>query len=195
MSSDRAAALPSLKGFSMSLTSKTYSSPFNPAVARMCGFSGLNCNALIAPVCLFVCEMRASDAPASSFAASYSSREPFSRAPAMTPLGWLESAGPQAMSKNLSQCQFSVSPQFRIQMGSHVYLDSVEMLVSGCSSNPCCVSSRQRSHSSNLLSSEKSASTAPARVPVTSKGFPGPGDQAKVAVRGTSRRRTMMAGV
>lgn len=98
ISSDRAATLPSLKGFSMSLTSKMYNSPLAPAVARICGFKGLNCNVFMAPVCLLVCEMRASEAPASSFSASQSSREPFSRAPAMIPLGWSESAGPQAMS-------------------------------------------------------------------------------------------------
>ena len=41
---------------------------------------------------------------------------------------------------------------------------------------------------------EKSASTAPARVPVAINGDAAPGDQAKVAVRGISRRRTMMTG-
>lgn len=74
-----------------------------------------------------------------------------------------------------------------------VYLASVVMLATGWSSRPCSWSSRARSHISSLLSSEKSPSTAPARVPVTSKGFPLPGDQVKAAVRGISRRRTMMA--
>lgn len=74
-----------------------------------------------------------------------------------------------------------------------IYLASVLMLATGCSSRPCCWSSRARSQSSSLLSPEKSTSTAPARVPVTKIGLPAPGDQAKEAVRGISRRRTMMA--
>lgn len=41
---------------------------------------------------------------------------------------------------------------------------------------------------------EKSASTAPARVPVAISGDAAPGDHAKVAVLGISLRRTMMMG-
>lgn len=75
------------------------------------------------------------------------------------------------------------------------YLDSVVMLTRGWSSMPWSWLSSERSHISSLLSSEKSASTAPAFVPVTTRGFPDPGDHAKVAVRGISRRRTMAAGL
>lgn len=75
------------------------------------------------------------------------------------------------------------------------YLESVVMLTTGWSSMPCSWLSRDRSQISSLLSSEKSASTAPAFVPVTIVGFPEPGDHAKVAVRGISRRRTMAAGL
>jgi hypothetical protein len=46
-----------------------------------------------------------------------------------------------------------------------------------------------------VVSLEKSASTAPALVPVASNGDCGPGDQAKAAVLGISRRRTMTGGV
>jgi hypothetical protein len=52
--------------------------------------------------------------------------------------------------------------------------------------------SRLRSQSSSLVSSEKSASTAPALVPVTTKGRFDPGDQAKAAVLGISRNRTIL---
>jgi len=51
-----------------------------------------------------------------------------------------------------------------------------------------------KSHNSNWVSLEKSASTAPALVPVAINGKAVPGDQANVAVRGISRRRTMMKG-
>lgn len=52
---------------------------------------------------------------------------------------------------------------------------------------------RLKSHSSSCVSLEKSASTAPARVPVARYGEPVPGDQANVAVLGISRNLTMMA--
>jgi len=70
------------------------------------------------------------------------------------------------------------------------YLDSVLTLIMGWSSRPCSTLSRLRSHSSSLVSSEKSASTAPDRVPVTTRGA-APCDQAKAAVRGISLSRTM----
>lgn len=53
--------------------------------------------------------------------------------------------------------------------------------------------SKPKFHNSKHVSLEKSASTAPARVPVAIKGDLGPGDQAKDAVRGISRRRTILA--
>jgi hypothetical protein len=62
----------------------------------------------------------------------------------------------------------------------------------GWSSTPCSRLSKLRSQSSNLVSSEKSASTAPALVPVTTKGISAPGDQAKAAVLGISRNRTIL---
>lgn len=52
---------------------------------------------------------------------------------------------------------------------------------------------RLKSHNSSCVSLEKSASTAPARVPVARYGEPVPGDQANVAVRGISRNLTMVA--
>lgn len=71
------------------------------------------------------------------------------------------------------------------------YLESVLILATGCSSTPCSKLSRFKSHSSNFVSSEKSASTAPALVPVTSMGSPVPGDHAKAAVLGISLNRTI----
>lgn len=68
------------------------------------------------------------------------------------------------------------------------------MVATGCSSTPCSALSRLSSQSSSVVSLEKSASTAPALVPVAINGEVGPGDQAKVAVRGISRRRTMAGG-
>lgn len=74
------------------------------------------------------------------------------------------------------------------------YLESVMMLANGCwSSRGCCWSSRPRSHNSSFVSPEKSASTAPARVPVTRKGLSAPGDQANAAVREISRSLTISA--
>ena len=69
------------------------------------------------------------------------------------------------------------------------------MLTSGWSSEPGVALSRSKSQSSSLVSSEKSASTAPALVPVITSGLPEPGDQANTAVRGISRNRTMASGV
>jgi hypothetical protein len=70
--------------------------------------------------------------------------------------------------------------------------ESVAILALGCSSWLPPVFSSPRSQSSKTVSLEKSASTAPARVPVAIKGRVEPGDQAKVAVLGISRRRTMV---
>lgn len=72
-------------------------------------------------------------------------------------------------------------------------LESVLILAIGWSSRPCSWVSRFKSQSSSFVSSEKSSSTAPARVPVTSSGLSVPDDQAKAAVRGISLSRTMFA--
>ncbi len=92
-----AAAVPRRKAVEVSLMSQTNSSPFAPAVASTCGLSGLNCRALIGPVCLTSRERRASS-PARSFAASHSWSEPSSIAPATTPRGWSSLGAPHAIS-------------------------------------------------------------------------------------------------
>lgn len=66
------------------------------------------------------------------------------------------------------------------------------MLAAGDRSPACAVPPRSRSHSSNCVSFEKSASTAPALVPVAINGAAAPVDHANVAVRGISRRRTIL---
>ena len=66
------------------------------------------------------------------------------------------------------------------------------MLAIGCSSRPCSELSKLRSQSSSFVSSEKSASTAPALVPVTTSGDNAPGLHAKAAVLGISRSRTIL---
>ena len=66
------------------------------------------------------------------------------------------------------------------------------MLAAGCSSTLRFEASKPRSHNSSWVSFEKSASTAPAFVPVAKKGESVPGDQANVAVRGISRSLTML---
>ncbi len=65
------------------------------------------------------------------------------------------------------------------------------MLPTGRRSPEAAALPKSRSHSSNWVSFEKSASTAPALVAVAISGGAGPVDQVKVAVRGISRRRTM----
>ena len=75
------------------------------------------------------------------------------------------------------------------------YPESVSILPAGCSSPPASPRSRAKSQSSRHVSLEKLASTAPARVPVATNGEAAPGDQAKVAVRGISLRRTMLKEV
>ena len=71
------------------------------------------------------------------------------------------------------------------------HLESTPILATGCSS-PAWLFPRSRSHSSNCVSFEKSASTAPAFVPVTIEGAVALGDHANVAVRGISRSRTIV---
>ncbi len=71
------------------------------------------------------------------------------------------------------------------------YRESVSMLAAGRSSLPCLTLSRSKFHSSSCVSFEKSASTAPALVPVAKNGEVVPGDQAKVAVLGISRSLTI----
>ncbi len=73
------------------------------------------------------------------------------------------------------------------------YLQSVLMLAMGWSSSPCSWSSKLKSHNSSFVSSEKSASTAPALVPVTTRGLSAPGLQAKAAVLGILRSPTILA--
>lgn len=110
-----------------------------------------------------------------------------SRAPAIMPLGCSSLGFAQAMSWNL---QHNQRKSMILHMRS-AYLESVTMLAVGCSSTPCSELSRLRSHKSSFVSSEKSASTAPALVPVTRRGCPEPGDHANAAVRGISRSLTM----
>ena len=66
------------------------------------------------------------------------------------------------------------------------------MLAAGWSSIPCSRLFKSRSHNSSWVSLEKSASTAPALVPVATNGAVAPGDHAKVAVRGISRSLTIL---
>ena len=72
------------------------------------------------------------------------------------------------------------------------YRESVTRLANGCASDPCPPLPESKSQISSLVSSEKSASTAPARVPVATSGFAIPFDQAKAAVRGISRTRPIV---
>lgn len=55
------------------------------------------------PLCFVVLEIWASLAPETSFSASHSCSEPFSRPPAMMPRGCVSSGGPHARSWNLQQ--------------------------------------------------------------------------------------------
>lgn len=72
------------------------------------------------------------------------------------------------------------------------YPESVVILPTGCSSSLASSRPSPRSQISRHVSFEKLTSTAPARVPVATNGEAGPGDQAKVAVRGISLSRTML---
>ena len=128
-------------------------------------------------------------APVRSFSASQSTNAPLSRAPAIIPLGYCSLGWLQAMSLNLRKYQ---SPVGSCTQSMRMYLDSTSTVATGSSSTPCSVSSNLSSQSSNCVSPEKSASTAPDFVPVAINGWVGPGDQANVAVRGISRRRTMV---
>lgn len=85
----------------------------------------------------------------------------------------------------------SVSELYRVQLWG-TNLESVEMLPTGDKSVEASSCSSCKSHSSRLVSLEKSSSTAPARVPVASNGGAEPGDHAKAAVRGISRNRTIV---
>jgi hypothetical protein len=167
-----------------------YSSPFAPAVAKISGFKGLNWRDLIAAACVDVRDTKASLDPSRSFCASHKSKEPLSSAPAMIPLGWSSFGGAQAISWNLP-ARKSVMLGYLIVDCTCPHLESVLILAIGWSSTPCSKLSRFKSHSSNFVSSEKSASTAPALVPVTSMGSPVPGDHAKAAVLGISLNRTI----
>lgn len=146
----------------------------------------------MAPLCFVVLEICASAAPEMSFSASHSCSDPFSRPPAMMPRGCVSSGGPHARSWNLpSEQQSQHIVNLQILLGQ-THFESTAMLAMGCSSSPCSWLSRLRSHNSSFTSSEKLSSTAPARVPVTKRGFAGPEDQANAAVRGISLNRTML---
>ena len=69
------------------------------------------------------------------------------------------------------------------------------MVAAGCSSERCDVGwSKPKSHISNWVLLEKSASTAPAFVPVANRDEAVPGAHAKVAVRGISRSLAIVGG-
>ena len=72
------------------------------------------------------------------------------------------------------------------------YLESVSIVAVGSISADSLLSARFKFHSSSRVSFEKSASTAPALVPVARKGAEAPGDQVKAAVRGISLSLTMV---
>ena len=90
------------------------------------------------------------------------------------------------MSLNLHE-QYVVS-NFQEKLALNSYRESVLRLAIDCSSSFLYNPSRSKSHTSNWVSFEKPSSTAPALVPVASKMEDALGDQAKVAVRGMSRR-------
>ena len=142
-----------------------------------------------------MCGVEPNLSPNISFFPFHKSREPFSRAPAITPVENSSLLRPQAMSWNLPVESSEKLPDKGARtsgMVDQAYLESVLMLAVGCNSTVCSRLPRSKSHSSNWVSLEKSASTAPALVPVAIHGKAVPGDQANVAVRGISRRRTIM---
>lgn len=98
-----AAVLPSLKGLAILFTSEMYSSSFAPAVARSSLLAGLNCNALMGPVCFCVLEILEPESLLNSLSASHRSSDPFSSAPAIIPLSLPCLGLTQAISWNLSQ--------------------------------------------------------------------------------------------
>ena len=71
--------------------------------------------------------------------------------------------------------------------------ESVPILADGCDSMPFLVWLKSKSQSSSWVLLEKSASTAPARVPVASKVEAVVGHQVKAAVLGISRSPTIAA--
>jgi hypothetical protein len=71
----------------------------------------------------------------------------------------------------------------------------VVMVAEGLNSCPCDLSSSARFQSSRHVSLLKSTSTAPDLVPVAIHGVLASGDQAKAAVRGISRSRTMVDAI
>lgn len=75
------------------------------------------------------------------------------------------------------------------------YRESVTMLDKGLMSESWVVFSESRSHNSSFVSSEKSESTAPARVPVATRGLAMLVDHAKAAVRGICRIRPISRDV
>ena len=83
-------------------------------------------------------------------------------------------------------------PFHAVLIAEITYRESVAMLAAGWSSMPCPVLFKSKFHSSSCVSFEKSASTAPALVPVAINGEETLSDQAKVAVRGISRNLTIL---
>lgn len=73
-----------------------------------------------------------------------------------------------------------------------IYLESVSIFATGSSSWLWHSLLRSKSHSSSRVTFEKSASMAPARVPVASKVDETPGDQTNAAVLGITRNLTIV---
>jgi hypothetical protein len=108
---------------------------------------------------------------------------PFSIPAAMTPSGRQPSAWPQAMRLNLSKWDI---PACNFHESVKAYLELFVTVPRGpwCPSPPrsySCLLRKLGAHISNWLSLEKDSSSAPATVPVASKGAER-GDHAKVDV-------------
>lgn len=104
---------------------------------------------------------------------------------------WSSFGNAHAISWNLQTIYRSAhSPSSNVKILPH--LESVVILAAGCSSVTFCGLLKSKSQSSSWVSLEKSASTAPALVPVARKGELAPGDHVKAAVRGISRSLTML---
>ncbi len=78
------------------------------------------------------------------------------------------------------------------QKDQEAYRESVPMLAVGCKSAPWVSLPSSKSHISSFVSLEKSASTAPALVPVAMHAVLTFADHAKAAVRVISRRPPMV---
>ena len=143
----------------------------------------------MAPPCFFVLDTRPDSSPARSLSASHKLREPSSNAPAIMPLFEFVPKFVHARSWKLHN---DFSHLGNLIAGRAAYPASVAVLPEGLNSLDCPLPSNPKSHNSRHVSLLKSISTAPAFVPVASKGNAAPGDQANAAVRGISRKRTMI---